>query len=174
MRGIMENPRRRPAVVAFLIITVLASALLIVGRVEGLTREELASFLAIVAGEDADGVYASVTEAANGTAVSLTGFIGSPTSYSDLLRVCNIGNRKLTLRLEVADMPGDGWPSVFNLRLARRVGESSLVLSLPLLTSSRPLDLEPGECAVLGVEVLVPSWVSAGEAASLSIRFTQA
>ncbi|MEM4871308.1 MAG: hypothetical protein QXF68_06550 [Thermofilaceae archaeon] len=170
----MENPRRRITVTALLIITVLASALLIVGRVEELTREELASFLAIVAGEDADGVYASVTEAANGTAVSLTGFIGSPTSYSDLLRVCNIGNRKLTLRLEVADVPGDGWPSVFNLRLARRVGESSLVLSLPFLTSSRPLDLEPGECAVLGVEVLVPSWVSAGEAASLSIRFTQA
>lgn len=165
----------RRAITVPLLLPVIASVLLVLGHFEALTSAQRWVSPLIEAGKDADGVYASVTRVDDRTVVLLTGFIGSPTRYSELLQICNGGDQSLTVMFEAVETMRDGWtPRVFNIWLVKPDGRRSLFISLPLLTRSAPIELEPGECARVEVEVLVPANASASEAATFTIRLVGA
>ncbi|MCS7104737.1 MAG: hypothetical protein NZ954_04145 [Thermofilaceae archaeon] len=122
-------------------------------------------------GGDVDGTYAGVERLEDVTRITLSGFIGTPTIYSDLLRVCNIGQQALNIRLKVIEVRGPREKlRVFSVyHVAGESGERLLV-SLPVKVESEKIVVGTGECVNVAVEVLVDASMRLNETTTVWIE----
>lgn len=170
----MGNRRRGRGVEGLLLV---ALQLLLIPLVVIQVGAEVPSrgYLLVKPGEDATPPLAVVTTLANVTKVEISGFIGAPTSYSDLLRVCNIGEEDLAIAFKVADADDPQQRlRVFKAYLSNDADDPRkvLLLSPPSIVESEPIELEPGGCGVVSVEILVSAEARAGELPTLRIYLT--
>jgi hypothetical protein len=114
-----------------------------------------------VAGADVDGKLISVTtqtgsDGTNRTIITIKGYTGDPTYYSEVIKICNKGSKSYDVKLVYKGYSGD-WTNVKYLTLWLGSGGPQLKIDSGTGrdSSSGSVSLQPGGCISVPAEVLV-------------------
>ena len=116
-----------------------------------------------VKGTDVDDNLISVstqtgTDGTNRTIITIKGYTGDPTYYSEVIKICNKDTTKTySVKLVYKQLLGGGWTYVKYLKLWLGSGGPSLNIDSTTAegTSSGSVDVGPNSCVSVPAEVLV-------------------
>lgn len=165
-----KTSRRDNGLLFLLFIHLVASTLLNLNQLN-LQYTQLQGWkLVIGEGGDVDGTYAAVERLENVTRITLSGFIGTPTIYGDLLRICNIGQQALNIKLKLVEVRGPREKlRVFRIYHVKGESRERLLVSLPAKVESEKIVVVPGKCVNVAVEVLVDASTRLNETTTVRI-----
>jgi hypothetical protein len=112
-----------------------------------------------VAGRDVDNnllkVELKTVDGTNRTVITIKGYTGDPTNYSEVIKICNKASKTYSVKLVSIGVIGGDWTYVKYLKLWLGSTGPLTIDSSHLTGEIGPVDVEAGSCVPVPAEVLV-------------------